>query len=369
MKSDKNKFTVAINGRFLTQPATGVQRYAYEIMRAWDTMLDRGEIDPAQYQIEIIAPRLNKPFNEFNHISIRQVGFMRGNLWEQIELPLHTRGKFLFNPCNIGPIIKMNQAVTIHDASVYAVPWSYSNLFRLKYRLVYSILTKTAKLVFTVTEFSKNELQKYLHIPESKLLVTSEGCDHMERIVPDPSIFQRKHLGEKPYVLAVGSNAPHKNLSILGEVAKILDADIDIVIAGEEQMPWFTKSSTDVETGKIKRLGYVTDEELKALYQNAVAFIFPSQYEGFGLPPLEAMVCGCPVICAKIPVLEELCGDAAMYIEGDLPGELSDKIYTILGDDSFKEKLIKKGTISIKKFIWDIVADSLWKKLKKIIIF
>jgi glycosyltransferase involved in cell wall biosynthesis len=261
MRSDTNKSAVAINGSFLTQPATGVQRYAYEILRAWDGMLERGEIDQARYQIEIVAPQLNKPVYGFKHIAIRQVGFMSGNLWEQIELPWHTRGKFLFNPCNIGPIIKFNQAVTIHDASVYAVPWSYSIPFRLKYRIAYYILARTAKIVFTVSEFSKQELQKYCHIPEAKMCVTYEGCDHIERIVPDPSIFQRKQIGGKPYLLAVGSNAPHKNLSILSEVAKKLDADINIIIAGEENMHWFTKNSTDAKTGNLRRLGFVSDEE------------------------------------------------------------------------------------------------------------
>ncbi len=364
MKSGNDELVIAINGRFLTQPATGVQRYAYEIVRAWDAMLDRGEIDPARYEIEIVAPRLNKPVDEFNHIAIRQVGFMSGNLWEQIELPWHTRGKFLFNPCNIGPIFKINQAVTIHDASVFAIPKSYTFLFRMKYRTVYKILAKTAKVVFTDSEFSRGELQKYCRIPDEKLSVVHAGCDHMERIVPDPSIFQRKDIGDKPYILAVGSNAMHKNLSILGEISKHLDVDIDIVIAGGEYLPWFSKSSANGTREGVKKLGYVTDEELKALYQHAAAFIFPSLYEGFGLPPLEAMACGCPVICAKIPVLKEVCGDAAMYFENGHPKELVKRIQTLINNVSLQQVQKSEGIKQSSRYKWEISANLIWDKVK-----
>jgi glycosyltransferase involved in cell wall biosynthesis len=359
-----NKIGIAINGRFLTQLATGVQRYAYEIVRAWDVMLERGGIDSARYQIDIVAPRLNKPVSVFRCIPIHQVGFMSGNLWEQLELPWYTRRKLLLNLCNIGPILKLNQAVTIHDASVFAVSNSYTFLFRMKYQLVYLILSKTAKVVFTVSEFSKQELHKYCHIPGTRLYVIYEGCDHFERIIPDTSIFERKQIGDKPYIIAVGSNAIHKNLSILGEVSKLLDVDIDIIIAGEESLPWFTASPTDLAIGKIIQLGYVTDEELKALFQKAEVFVFPSLYEGFGLPPLEAMVCGCPVVCAKIPVLEEVCGFAAMYYENGDARELAGLISKLLRNEALKEEFRAKGKKQASKYSWEYSADSTWKILQ-----
>lgn len=362
-----NRFKLSVNGRFLTQPATGVQRYAYEIMRAWDGMLERGIIDTEQYFIEIVAPRLNKPINIFQRISVRQVGFMKGNLWEQIELPRYTRGKFLFNPCNIGPVLKLNQAVTIHDASVFAVPYSYSIPFRIKYQLVYLILSKTTKVAFTVSEFSNQELHRYCHIPHKKLLVIYEGCNHFARILPDSSIYQRNHFGDKPYILAVGSNAKHKNLSILGQLSKLLDEDIDIIIVGEERMPWFSVRSKDTVAEKIKHIGYVTDEELKALYQKAAVFIFPSLYEGFGLPPLEAMGCGCPVICTKIPVLEEVCGDAAIYFENADARKLARTITQLLQNEALKKEYRARGMNQAGKYRWDLCAISIWQILKRYI--
>jgi glycosyltransferase involved in cell wall biosynthesis len=355
--------TVYINGRFLTQPATGVQRYALELLRAWDVMLEHGEIDPTYYKLICVTPHLRKLVEEFSHIPIQQVGYLHGNLWEQIELPWHTRGEFLFNPCNIGPIFKLNQAVTIHDASVFTVPQSYSFFFKMKYRVIQSILAQTTKVVFTVSEHSKMELQKYCRVPLNKLFVIYEGCDHINRFQSDSSILRLNNIGDKPFILAVGSDAIHKNFSILEEVSAILGSGLDVIIAGGEFTSWFKAAANNTKVG-IKRLGYINDGELKALYQNAAVFIFPSIYEGFGLPPLEAMTCGCPVICSQIPSLVEICGEAAIYFNPCHPGDLAEKIIRIINDKSLQEQLRRYGILQTSKFTWARTANSTWERLK-----
>jgi glycosyltransferase involved in cell wall biosynthesis len=363
MTTDQSPKKIAINGRFLTQPITGVQRYAYELVRAWDVMLANGEIDSQRFQLELVTPQMETPMKEFQCIQVRQVGRLKGNLWEQIDLPWYTRGEFLFNPCNIGPLVKLNQAVTIHDASVFAVPESYSWAFRLKYGLIISVLAKTASMLFTVSQYSKEELNHYCNIPLNKLVVVYEGCDHIHRIIADQSVFHKYCIGDKPYVLAVGSNAPHKNFAILDEAASVLSSEnLEIIIAGGDFKGWFN-SVPDCTTHGARRLGYVTEEELRALYQRATAFIIPSYYEGFGLPPLEAMACGCPVIASRIASLPEICGDAAIYIDPDKPQDLADILLELMCDPSIKQSLGERGVLQANKFIWRSTAKMTWEML------
>ncbi len=369
METDNSLKRIAINGRFLTQPVTGVQRYAYELVRAWDQMLAIGEIDAHQYKFELVAPHFNMPEIQFNCIPVRQVGRLRGNLWEQIELPWFTRGEFLFNPCNTGPLIKMNQVVTIHDASVFAVPESYSWAFRAKYGVTISVLAKTAKVIFTVSNFSRDELVRYCHIPVEKLVVVYEGCDHMSHIQADYSIFERNHIGDKPYILTVSSNAIHKNFSVLDHLAELLaDRGMEIIIAGGKFKAG--SNATPMKTIKIaRRLGYVTDMELKALYERASIFVYPSNYEGFGLPPLEAMACGCPAIVSNVTSLPEICGNAALYIEPDRPDETINKILEVFQNPNVREKLKRNCMRHASNYKWSSTAKETWRLLQTANIF
>lgn len=363
MKINSPRSSMTINGRFLTQPATGVQRYAFELVRGWDRMLENGEIDQQRYHLEILTPILAKTIPVFQHIPIHQVGRLHGNLWEQFELPWFSRGKFLFNPGNIAPLLKLNQAVTIHDASVFAVPYSYSFSFLFKYRLVYSVLAKTAKLVITVSEFSKKELIKYCRIKPQKLVVIPEGSDHIQRAEPDQAVFEKNDLGKKPYILTVGANAPHKNLAIVHQAAEMIPAEtLDFAAVGSDFDRWFSATRV-TPNDRIKKLGYITDSELKALYGGAIALVFPSLYEGFGLPPLEAMACGCPVIVSNSSSLPEVCGDAALYFDPRQPQELVEKIKCVINNPLLQSELREKGHTQANKYNWYNTAKSTWESL------
>lgn len=238
----------------------------------------------------------------------------------------------------------------------------------MKYSVTISVLAKTAKVIFTVSQYSKNELVRYCHIPIEKLVVVYEGCDHISRIPSDQGVFKKYCIGDKPYILAVGSNALHKNFSVLDEAAAALPPDeIEIIIAGGDFKGWFN-SVPDCNAKGARRLGYVTEMELKALYERATAFVFPSNYEGFGLPPLEAMACGCPVIVSKIASLSEICGDAALYIDPDRPEELKEKIMCITKIPSRQEQK-EKGIHQAQKYKWSSTAKETWKHLRAANIF
>ncbi len=360
MKRDIGSTRVAINGRFLTQPATGVQRYAYELVRAWDEMLGEGEIDPGRYAIELLAPRLESSAPSLECIPVRQVGRLAGNLWEQIDLPWSARGHLLFDPCNIGPVIKPGQAVTLHDASIFAVPDSYSLGFRSKYRLVLSILARTARVILTDSFFSKNELVRYCHVDQRRVQVVPLGCDHITRAQPDEGVFQKNKIGQKPFLLAVGSNAPHKNLGRLCQAVNLLrDSNLELVIAGGTFTRVFQATGL-AQSEKIKPLDYVSEGELKALYQRATALVFPSLYEGFGLPPLEAMACGCPVMVARTAALPEVCGDAALYFNPESAQDLADKIALFVPDAGLQANLRALGLLRAAKYTWRDTARRTW---------
>jgi len=348
-----------INGRFLTQPATGVQRFALEILTSLDKLLNSENALKINYICLIPSDTIMNSFPKWQNISIRACGFMHGNLWEQLELPFYSRKGRLLDLCNIGPLFHFSQIVVIHDASVFAMPQAYSTTFKVKYKLIYFVLSRTAKMLITVSQFSKKELSHYLRIKEEKIAVISEGCEHILKAKMDESILDKFFLRSKPYLLAVGSLSLHKNLNSLIEAMKLAQDKLpNLVIAGGRFSKVFTQNNSSQDEGII-RLGYVTDGQLRSLYENAVAFIFPSLYEGFGLPPLEAMICGCPVICSNRASIPEVCGDAALYFEPVNLADIRSRMEQLVDDLASQELLRQKGTLRAQNFTWERAARSL----------
>lgn len=303
---------IYINGRFLTQNITGVQRYAIEIVKALDKCLDIGKLN-SKYEFELVCPKNVKHKLELNNIRVKQIGWLKGHLWEQIELPLYVKSNFLFNFCNCAPIIKKNQVVTIHDAAICAVPEAYSFLFRSWYKTMFYIFGHRLDRIFTVSNFSKKELHKYFSIDLNKIDVTYNGIDHIAKVKPDEKIFDKQHIEKNNYVLGVSSLNPSKNFKLILETAEQMP-ETNFVIAGGTNSRVFKSKGLWV-TDNVKFIGYVTDEELVALYKYASCFVYPSLYEGFGIPPLEAMTFNCPVIVSDIEVFREIYGNNVIFCD------------------------------------------------------
>lgn len=170
---------VYINGRFLSQSITGVQRYAVELIKTIDKMLEKGEINSQRCNFILLAPRKIKPSFVLRNITVKNVGFLNGHLWEQLELPLYSRNGLLMNLCNSAPILKKKKIVTIHDASVFARPENFSTSYRIWYKILLKILCKSAKKIITVSFFSKKELNKYCSITEKNVQVIYLGKEHV----------------------------------------------------------------------------------------------------------------------------------------------------------------------------------------------
>ena len=348
--------TLYINGRFLTQPSTGVQRYAREIVANLDSLLEDRKLEN-KVCIRCLVPRGTNSITSWKNITIEEVGVDRGNLWEQIDLPLYLKGGFLFSPANSGPFLYRNQAVTFHDATVFAMPEAYSFLFRLKYRLIFTSLARRAKVIFTDSKFSQSELSRYLKQDPEKFNVIHLAGDHLDRLQADTSILSRHDLLRDGYIFMVGSQSAHKNLMAVWNALEFTNHDIKVVFAGAGYQKIFDRRVARIRTKSITALGYVTDEELKALYSNALGLIFPSYYEGFGLPILEAMHCGCPVLCARATSLPEVAGEAALFFDPTNASDMANAIDWVVSDPQLRNDLIQKGYQRAKDFSWRITAS------------
>ena len=354
--------TLYINGRFLTQPGTGVQRYAREIIANFDALLDNNEL-AQDVCLCCLVPRGTSYGTLWRNITIEEVGINHGNLWEQIDLPIYLKGGFLFSPANSGPVLYRNQAITFHDASVFATPNAYSFGFRLKHKMIFVRLAQLAKIIFTVSKFSQDELSRYLKHPSERFRVIHLAGGHMNRIQADLNVLRRHSLQKNGYILMVGSWGLRKNLAVLGKALELIRSDTRVVFAGEGHQKIFNRDAVRWTTRDILALGYITDEELKALYLNALGLILPSYYEGFGLPILEAMQCGCPVLCARAASLPEVAGEAALFFDPMDARDIAKTIDRIVLDPRLRNELAQKGYQRAKDFSWHKAASQTMRAL------
>lgn len=352
---------VYVNGRFLAQPVTGVQRFAAEALRA----LDRAWPDGWPPLRVLLPPgRLAEP-PPLPAERCHPVGRRRGHAWEQMELPLHARGGLLVSLCNTAPMLLRNQLVVIHDVGVRAVPAAYSASFRAWYRTMHRVLAHRARRIATVSRFSRGELAHWLGLPPESVAVLPEGGDHMLRADADDGVLARHGLESGGYVLAVGSLAAHKNLAALTPAAHMLQArGCKLAIVGRAGARSFAGSGPVALPGATY-LGAVSDHELRALYAHAACFAFPSLYEGFGLPPLEAMTCGCPVVAGTAEAVAEICGDAALY--GRSADAIAAAIACVLDRPGLATGLRERGQKRAHDLTWDRAAAGLLAAVRPLV--
>ena len=356
---------VLINGRYLTQAITGVQRCAAETVRALDALVAQGEYPGEEWSFAVLVPPAPDVHPSLTAIPIRVVGWTRGQVWEQLELPLHTHQGVLLNFANTAPVAARHQCVTIHDASVFAVPQAYRAAFRSWYRILIPALGRRADRIVTDSRFSRDELIRWAGIPEHKLLVVPLAGEHILSVPSDSRILRRHGLGSRPFLIAVGSDAAHKNLGAITRAADLIGQhDYDIVVAGGRN-PSVFEVQANGSAGRLRRLGYVTDGELRALYENATCLVCPSLYEGFGLPPLEAMACGCPVIASTAASLPEVCGDAALYCDPHDPQDIAHKIERMLREPELRVELRKRALLRSQQFRWADSARSIMTAVER----
>lgn len=356
---------LVLNGRFLSRPVTGVERLALELARAIAEVIETLGVTAAELLVATPSKHQEKARQGLKFAArVVGIGRLSGQAWEQIDLARYAPHAWLLGFCNLGPIGRRRQALVVCDAQIYRQPASYRLAFRVWYRIVTPILGRRVAALFTISHHSQRELEEVGAFPRGRSHVLRLGVDHIERIQPDACVIARHDLVTGTYLLAIGSLAPHKNLAMLvvAFLAADLDPMINLVIAGGGNSRVFADAGLPADP-RIRYLGRVSDEELRALYGEAMAFACPALTEGFGLTPLEAMACGCPVIATTGGAVPEVCGDVALYADPGAPAAWTRAIETIARDRVLRDRLAGAARRHAATFRWRDAAIDLLEVL------
>lgn len=338
---------IHVNGKWLAQSMTGTQRYADEMVRAlMELSSDHRFVIhvPADAQI---PQWLNESGAQIRHARWTGLAF------EQFHLPAVTRGSLLLNFAGPAPLLKRRQLVTMHDATPFRFSSTFRRSFVSFYAVMYFLLSRTASHLVTVSHFSASELADFLRVPSERFVVAycaADEFDAIEAITPE--------LAEKVDVpgslVVVGTLAQHKNLP--APVNALVGEGFSVVVVGASGNPQVFSEASPLSPGAVVA-GRLSDGELAWLYRHCRALVFPSRYEGFGLPVLEAQVSGCPVICSDAASLPEVAGDAALFFAPDDTQAMLDAVHSVSDDDSVRTELIHLGKRNRERFSWRLSAQ------------
>ena len=339
---------IVINARFLTQEVRGVQRFAEQISL---------QLNGLREDLVFVAPHDIRLHDSAEQLQVRRIGRHRGHLWEQCDLPLwlaRNGSPPLVSLCNTAPLIYGNQIATHHDITYVRHPESYSRAFRATYRNLTPLLLKRIKALITVSEFSRTEIARFYGYPARQICVVPNAVDSRFQ----PFCAQQSPRESAPYLLAVSSPSAHKNFARM--VAAFLRMDgldeVELRIIGDSNRVFSGSLHDAAGSRRIRMLGRLTDEELVEAYQGAAAFVFPSVYEGFGIPPLEAQACGCPVIAARAASIPEVLGDSALYFDPLKVKDIAHCMQRILQDEPLRRDLRRRGKANVARFCWNSSA-------------
>jgi glycosyltransferase involved in cell wall biosynthesis len=340
MTSNLASGVFCVNGRYLVQRLTGVQRYAREIVSRWDS-------------IPILKP------------TVGGTG-AAGHLWEQFRLPTLVRG-LLWSPSTTGPLAVRNQVVTIHDTAFIDHADCYTRAFANWYQWLVPRLARRVRRIITVSEFSKSRIVDYCRVPPEKVTVILSGVGPQFQPQSEEQILHARTILNLPqrYALCVCSLEPRKNLRRLLEAWNEMPDrpdDLYLVLAGAKGKI-FESIGLESAPANVQLVGYVGDDLLPALYSGAEFFAFPSLYEGFGLPLLEAMACGTPVLCSNLTSLPEVAGDAALLVDPLDTSSIAAGLQQLATDASLRQQLRERGVVRAKSFNWDRTARQTWDLL------
>jgi glycosyltransferase involved in cell wall biosynthesis len=342
-----NSRGIVVNLRSQGAGLTGVQRYSQELC----ARLNGG--------IDTVTPR-------------RPLHGIAGHLWEQTVLPVRVAKRLLWSPANTGPLAVERQVLTIHDVAPLDHPEWFESKFATWYGWMIPALARRVRCLITVSEFSKRRLVLNTGIDESRVHVIPNGVSerfHPKNIDTIREVLTRLRVPSERYVLILGSIEPRKNLSRLLEAWRIsaprLPDDVWLVIAGAQGKGHiFAMTQLGEIPLRVYSTGFVQDEDLPALYSGAMAMVYPSIYEGFGLPVLEAMAAGTAAIAGNSTALPEVIGDAGVLVDPNDVDAIAAAIERILLDSDWREQLRQSGIERSRLFNWDRAAASTLRVLE-----
>ncbi len=356
---------VGINGRFLVAKRTGVQRAAYNLVKTLIEIDRENEYVIFTGKEQIGAPEWNYPNVTVVGDNLRPMESFRNHIWEQVRLPrLAKKYKIdvLHSPANVAPLFYSGKSIIhIHDLCFVVNPQWYSFAFRTVYNLIIPQLAQRATKVITNSNNSKNDLLQYFGLPAEKVSLVYWAVDDTFSLPPSTDQSNPIDYGGD-YILYVGSLEPRKNIKVLIEAYEKLRHDYPsiktklVLIGGESPLFASVQLKAREFRDDVIFKGFVTDAELSEYYRHARLVAYPSLYEGFGLPPLEAMASGAPVVTSCTSSIPEVVGQAAILINPLDRDQLALALHRVLTDSKLRASLVRAGADRVKRFNWYRVA-------------
>ncbi|MBX3100463.1 MAG: glycosyltransferase [Salinibacterium sp.] len=331
---------LAINGKWLGSRQSGMQRYAGEVAR---------RILALTPDARVIAPA-NAVLPEWLPAERVTRSTLSGVPFEQLELPWRARGSMLLNLAGAAPLVKRDQLVVMHDVTPVRFPQTFSRRFVAWYSVMNRVLSRRARHLATVSEFSRSELADVLGV--ERFTVAPNGHEHMLD-TRAPGGFARS--GGLDYVLCIGNLTPNKNLVPVATALAAAGIPVVVVGAGGSSNVYARQVGLDIPG--VELAGRVSDDELATLLRGAKALVFPSLYEGFGLPLVEAQALGCPVIASDAASIPEVAGDGALYFDARHPEQAVALVQAL--DADTRSTLVERGHTNVTRFSWDSTAATL----------
>lgn len=329
---------LAVNARVTKFAMGGQQRVTAEILKRLGPLTE-------------LAPR-------------HPLGGMKGHMWEQFILPLRARGQLLWSPSATGPIFKGQQIVTLHDVAFLDVPEFFSGSFAAFYKTLMPALVKRVARIVTVSEFSRQRIAATLGVDESRIDVIPNGVSDHFRPYPDCEVTAtRVSLGlPKRYLLLQATADKRKNLArtlrAWAHAQDQLPDDVWLVVSGNlGRAHVFGDMESIPDAPRTKLIGYVDEAHMGPLLAGAEAFLFPSLYEGFGLPIIEAMSCNTPVLTAAATATQEIAGDAALLVDPNSEAAIAKGMIEIANNAELRARLSKQGLERARTYSWDKAAQ------------
>lgn len=314
-------------------------------------------------------------FNKYNWVKKENTIISKSRIYsikENLELPrIIPKGidLLLVPHINIPIFYRGKMIITIHDVFHMAHYDQLSLLQKIYIKIISYFLKRKPTKILTVSKFSKQEIIRFLGVDKQKIHVTPNGVDEQWRCLETSTNIN----DGKPYFVYIGNIKPHKNLSNLIIAFKSIKEKLshDLIIIGKKD-GFITGDNNIMELansmkGRVKFTGFIENNELRQYLNQADAMIFPSYYEGFGLPPLEAMACGTPVIASNAASIPEVCGDAALYFNPYHPEDIAEKILTFISDEQLQNDLREKGLKRSKLFSWEKCAEQTIKVIEEVL--
>ncbi len=350
-----------VNGRYLTQRASGVHRYAFEICN---------QLHEMGVDFHVAVPQEIHPDYKFKFKTVR-CGCLKSHLWEQISLPRYLKkigSPLLISFSSCGPLNYDNQIITIHDVSHERYPQWFSKGYVRFYHYMFPRIGRKAHAILTVSQFSKDEIVDTLRLDPNKIHIVHSNVPFKDKPSVE-EIMQETHAqGKEKYIIAVSNMDPRKNFVRLAKAFQnIDDRDVKLYIIGMQYKAFNTPDLQNMVGENIILPGFVDDEALQEMYKKASLSVYPSLYEGFGLPPLESMTFGCPAIVSDIPALREITGDAALYVDPYKEEDITNKINLLLKNVVLQNELRTKGLEQVKNYSWEKSATQVYELTQRFI--